>query len=414
MEISSEILESLVMDNKDVIEVLKQENVTQEDIIFESKETGEDSEETEIEEIIEIIEEVEEEGDEASIDDNILDKDKLADVQDAETGEKTERNDRATSKIIKLYSFEEENSTLTSQFEKPIKNENSTQKVTKKQIINYDVDEDWQDEEVERVDELDNSELADNRTSSPRTQADKKQNNQTVLLSSNRLDLKIHMDGKVEGTGTSIEDGESTQEIVKNEENNLLYTVLGTKKQDLGAKQPQEKLDDQFVRMERLEENTIPVEGTIYYEGDNMETLYVAQAIDDNEQYQYDNTTIEQDEGQVSWETTNQEANQNQEEDNSQDQIFLHEDEDGQLYFKDASGTLQPVYLTEDGNYAIAENSDDNKESQSKSLQNSSTVEEDSFILPDMDLKSASSKQVPLLTVNNVRSYSQNPKFIKI
>ncbi|KAL0120722.1 hypothetical protein PUN28_008413 [Cardiocondyla obscurior] len=401
MEISSEILESLVMDNKDVIEVLKQENVTQEDIIFESKETGEDSEETEIEEIIEIIEEVEEEGDEASIDDNILDKDKLADVQDAETGEKTERNDRATSKIIKLYSFEEENSTLTSQFEKPIKNENSTQKVTKKQIINYDVDEDWQDEEVERVDELDNSELADNRTSSPRTQADKKQNNQTVLLSSNRLDLKIHMDGKVEGTGTSIEDGESTQEIVKNEENNLLYTVLGTKKQDLGAKQPQEKLDDQFVRMERLEENTIPVEGTIYYEGDNMETLYVAQAIDDNEQYQYDNTTIEQDEGQVSWETTNQEANQNQEEDNSQDQIFLHEDEDGQLYFKDASGTLQPVYLTEDGNYAIAENSDDNKESQSKSLQNSSTVEEDSFILPDMDLKSASSKQTTSSTVSS-------------
>lgn len=79
-----------------------------------------------------------------------------------------------------------------------------------------------------------------------------------------------------------------------------------------------------------------------------------------------------------------------------QDQIFLHEDEDGQLYFKDASGTLQPVYLTEDGNYAIAESNDDNanKESQSKSHQNSSTIEEESLILPDIDSKSASNKQV--------------------
>lgn len=68
--------------------------------------------------------------------------------------------------------------------------------------------------------------------------------------------------------------------------------------------------------MERLDENTIPVEGTIYYEGDNMETLYVAQAIDDNEQYQYDNATIEQDE-QI-WEASNNETNQNQEEDNTQ------------------------------------------------------------------------------------------------
>lgn len=77
-----------------------------------------------------------------------------------------------------------------------------------------------------------------------------------------------------------------------------------------------------------------------------------------------------------------------------QDQIFLHEDEDGQLYFKDASGTLQPVYLTEDGNYAIAESSDDNKESQSKSHQSSSTIEEESSILSDMDSKAAFNKQV--------------------
>lgn len=68
--------------------------------------------------------------------------------------------------------------------------------------------------------------------------------------------------------------------------------------------------------MERLDENTIPVEGTIYYEGDNMETLYVAQAVDDNEQYQYDNATMEQDEQM--WEGSNNESSQNQEEDNTQ------------------------------------------------------------------------------------------------
>lgn len=68
--------------------------------------------------------------------------------------------------------------------------------------------------------------------------------------------------------------------------------------------------------MERLDENTIPVEGTIYYEGDNMDMLYVAQAIDGNEQYQYDNATVEQEEPM--WETVNDDTNQNQEEDSSQ------------------------------------------------------------------------------------------------
>lgn len=411
MELSSEILETLVMNNKDVMEVLKDQNITEENIIFESEVTEDSEEAEEIEEIIEIIEEVEEEGDETPLDDNASDKDKPADAKGTETVERTKKNDKATSKNIELYSFEEENSMFTSQLEKePAKNvKSSTQKTSKKQVINYDVDEDWQDEELERVDAMDNnSELTDNRANSLRTQADKKHvNNQTVLIQSNKLDLKTHGDStgradKSRMDGNKVnnieDDNESTQEIVKNTENNLLYTVLGTKKQDSSAKQQQqEKLNDQYVKMERLEANTIPVEGTIYYEGDNMETLYVAQAIDDNEQYQYDNATMEQDE-QMSWEVTNSETNQNQEEDNSQDQIFLHEDEDGQLYFKDASGTLQPVYLTEDGNYAIAENNDDNtnKELQSKSHQNNSTIEEETFILPDIDsstYKTTSNKQ---------------------
>lgn len=55
------------------------------------------------------------------------------------------------------------------------------------------------------------------------------------------------------------------------------------------------------------------------------------------------------------------------------------------------------MYLTDDGNYAIADSNDDQvtgKESQSKSQQNSKEMDEDdSFILPDLDAKSPS-KQV--------------------
>lgn len=78
-----------------------------------------------------------------------------------------------------------------------------------------------------------------------------------------------------------------------------------------------------------------------------------------------------------------------------QDQIFLHEDEDGQLYFKDDNGALQPVYLTEDGNYAIAE-TDENVNKETRSQQNSN--EEENFILPDVEQKSTSIKQVLFYT----------------
>lgn len=260
MELSSEILESLVIDNKDVMEVLKDENVTEEDIVFESEVSTEDSEEAEIE-IIEIIEEVEEED---KIPPDALNKDKSSEAQDTETVEKTKRNDKVSSKNIELYSFDDENSMFTSQFDKEsTKNvKSNTQKTTKKQVINYDVDEDWQDEELERVDGLDNNtEMMDNHASSLRMQTDKKHvNNQTILLQSNRLDLKIHMDSmgkaiksRVDEIGNKInnseDDSESTQEIVKNTENNLLYTVLGTKKQDSSTKQQQEKLGDHYVKV---------------------------------------------------------------------------------------------------------------------------------------------------------------------
>ncbi|XP_014476236.1 PREDICTED: zinc finger Y-chromosomal protein 1 [Dinoponera quadriceps] len=422
MDIPSEILETLdIVGGKNVMEVLK-DGVSEQDIILESEVT-EDVEETEIEEIIEIIEEIEE-CDEIPADDDVsLSKDKTSSMKKngIVVKEMNEIHKEANDKNTEIYGFDEENSMFISPSvtEEVIKNNSTQNSSNKKQVIKYDVDEDWQDEDLERMEELDNTEIQAQVIS----KSDKKHvNNQSVTMSlqSNRLDIRTHMDSMAKsdklkmdsGIGSNvnnIEDNSSTHEIVKNVENNLLYTVLGTKKQDSSMKQQEKLSDAQYIKMERLDENTIPVEGTIYYEGDNMETLYVAQAVDDNEQYQYDNAAIEQDE-QI-WETSNNESNQNQEEDNSQDQIFLHEDEDGQLYFKDDNGALQPVYLTDDGNYAIAENNDDqvtSKELQSKSEQNNKTIEDDSFILPDLDTKS-SNKQMsntaiaasPLLDIDN-------------
>lgn len=259
MELSSEILETLVMDNKGVMEVLKDGSVAEEDIIFESETIEDAEEEAEIEEIIEIIEEVEE-CDETALDDNASlpedkDREKTVNPKDGGTVERTEKNDQVTKKNVQLYSFDEENSEFTSQTAKKAKNTNSsTQKTINKQVINYDVDEDWQDEELERVDELNNaSELPGNQTDP--LQADKKHVNNQTVSQSNKIDLRIQVDSikrsdksrtdsGIENNINNIEDdNETTHEIVKNVENNLLYTVLGTKKQD-SSKQQQEKLND--------------------------------------------------------------------------------------------------------------------------------------------------------------------------
>lgn len=89
----------------------------------------------------------------------------------------------------------------------------------------------------------------------------------------------------------------------------------------------------------------------------------------------------------------------------------MHEDEDGQLYFKDDSGALQPVYLTEDGHYAIAESSEDheNKETSAKSQQISRQVEEESSPVPENEPKPFhNSKQVflKIFKVNQIYNIS--------
>lgn len=267
MDLSSEILDTLdIVGNKDVLEVLK-DGISEEDIILES-EGIEDNEETEIEEIIEIIEEVEENDEISSSNDDTCsskDKEKIKDETD-EIGinidnEIAERN-------IEVYGFDEENSMFTPQStEETVKNMNdSIQKSSnKKQVINYDVDEDWQDEELERMEELEDTEMQTQAT--PKN--DKHVNNQTALipLQSNRLDLKMHVDsmGRADksrtdgsiGNNVNMEDnGETTHEIVKNVENNLLYTVLGTKKQDSSIKQVDKFIDAHYVKVSIFSKNS--------------------------------------------------------------------------------------------------------------------------------------------------------------
>ncbi|KAK9297696.1 hypothetical protein QLX08_008737 [Tetragonisca angustula] len=392
MELSNEILDTIDVNNdKDVIEVIKHA-ITEENIIVESETT----EDTEIEEIIEIIEEIEEDKEESSQDDVIF----------------TENKNEKVKSEMEVYAFDEDSSVFKTHSGTKYEKKDRYDKSSNKQVIAYDVDEDWHDEDMEEEEEyelrFENCSTSNNSTESLQRQRlpndDKKYvNNQTVSLplQTSRSEPRdsVEFSDKAEKSKLSLEfknnvnsdenvDNNISHEIVKNVENNLLYTVLGTKKQSAVKTFQTDKLSDaHYIKMEQLDENTIPVGGTIYYDADNIETLYVAQTVDDNEQY-YDTAAMENEE-QV-WETTNADTNQNQEKENSQDQIFLHEDEDGQLYFKDETGILQPVYLTEDGHYAIAENSDDyeSRLSQMKYEQNARQVEEESYSVPDNELKS--------------------------
>ncbi|XP_054007342.1 zinc finger protein 652-A-like isoform X1 [Hylaeus anthracinus] len=424
MEQSHEILDTIETNsNKSVIELLKKA-ISQENIIVES-ETTEDSETTEIEEIIEIIEEVEEESEESLEADDPLKG--ISDKDDERSTERLQNDLYDRSSEMELYGLEENNSVVKPHSENENERRYRSHMSSGKQVITYDVDEDWQDEDMDEEEKSEqDSDTMDHCIEYLRGQRtqhrDRKSiNNQTIIfpLQTNRSesrdnvelpdrteksrlgqDLKNNVNND-ENVDTSI-----SHEIVKNVENNLLYTVLGTKKQNTVKTLQVDKLSDaHFIKMEQLDENTIPIEGTIYYEGDNIEALYVAQSVDDNERYPYNPVPMEQDEQAP--ETVHSDANQNPEKENSQDQIFLHEDEEGQLYFKDDTGTLQPVYLTEDGHYAIAENGVDpiSRESQAKSQQNARQIKEESYVLPDIDPKfPPSNTQNSAVSANDLES----------
>lgn len=268
MDISSEILETLdIMGNKSVIEVLK-DDVAEQDIIVESEAT-EDMEE--IEEIIEIIEEIVEDDENSSDKEISLSRNKdkiLSSTEKNEVVVRDKTNNETTGKKIEVFGFDEENSMFTSlsRKEETTKRTSNTQKSnSKKQVINYDVDEDWQDEELDRIEELDNTERSVTEVQSQSISKNNKKavNNQSVSMSlqSNRLDMRNHMDsmtrsdksrmdsGSIGSNVHNVEDNSDNHEIVKNMENNLLYTVLGTKKQDSSTKQQEKFNDSQYIKV---------------------------------------------------------------------------------------------------------------------------------------------------------------------
>ncbi|XP_076295923.1 uncharacterized protein LOC143216596 isoform X2 [Lasioglossum baleicum] len=419
MEMSHEILDTVETGNdKNMMEVLTHA-ILEENMEVESEAT-EDPAEVEIQEIIEIIEEVEEE--ESSQDGSFVEETKINDEDSEKCIEKLLNDQYDRTSEMKVYAFEESDSVEKMDNIQETVREEQSQKNNNKQVITYDVDEDWQDEDMEEEEEYEQnsdamshcSELlqeqrilngekksVNNQTISFPLQTSRSESRDSIESIDRTEKSKLAQDYKNNVNNEENVDNSVSHEIIKNVENNLLYTVLGTKKQNsVKTLHPDKLPDTHFIKMEQLDENTIPVEGTIYYEGDNIETLYVAQAVDENEQYVYDTVPVEQDE-QV-WEPANMDTtDQPQEKDDSQEQIFLHEDEDGQLYFKDDAGVLQPVYLTEDGHYAIAENNDDheNKETQAKSEENARQLEEEeSYSIPDAEIKSHSNKQSSVLS----------------
>lgn len=66
------------------------------------------------------------------------------------------------------------------------------------------------------------------------------------------------------------------------------------------------------------------------------------------------------------------------------------------MYFKDDTGTLQPVYLTEDGNYAIASTGNEEPEVQEpqQEAMEEDKQDEDTNYIPQMDYSRQIEKKV--------------------
>ncbi|XP_015597519.1 hypermethylated in cancer 2 protein isoform X2 [Cephus cinctus] len=393
-------MEVEVIEVKDLGEILNQAEEGEE-IIFESEAT-EDGVDEEVEEIVEIIEEIEEVEED-------VDEEEQHDLENSNGTTNKSAGNSTTEMHTKVQSEESGHYRRVyssgKEFAKKSTQkhlDNGTSKV-KKQHVTYDVDEDWEDEDADESEsrqhnnEMSQIQLKNNKKTYniSKKSVNMLNSENTGTSSAEEVILKANKSGVLLEYDHSINDAaneeNSGHEIVKNTENNLVYTVLGSKK-SVGSSKGQEEKNSgaRFLKVDQIEDNAIPVEGTIYYEGEEMQTLYVAHSVNDNEQYQYEGVVMEQE----GWETASQEEGsqqqQQQEEENSQDQIFLHEDEDGQLYFKDDTGTLQPVYLTADGNYAIAEASSDDQdsqESQSHQTQNSRSSDDGNCTAGDMEYR---------------------------
>ncbi|XP_008551241.1 zinc finger and BTB domain-containing protein 17 isoform X1 [Microplitis demolitor] len=315
-------------------------NVMEEEIIYASVE-GEDTEaaeEVQGDEIVEIIEEIEVvEGEEEE------ESPKAVSVTESINDESSQSQDKVEQITDKRSSDDDHQNNYT------------------RQVVNYDADEDWTLEESDPLELKSNNSIQSSKTKS-------KSESKTITVNGNKVATKKADDVYRNAKSCNSEYGESMNirsdddnhhEIV---ENDLVYTVLGEKKSSDSSKRQE---DPRYIKMERLDENIPEEEGAIYYEDSEMGTLYVTSAVNDGEQYQYEEQALEQEdqeqvEQQEQWDESNEMMIEEQgPEESHQDQIYLHEDEDGQLYFKDENGVMQPVYLTEDGNYAIADTSED-------------------------------------------------------
>lgn len=279
MELLHEILDTIDIDNdNDAMEVLKQA-VKEENVVLQSEATEENME-TEIEEIIEIIEEIEEDKEEPMQTDVIMINNENTDVQDDEnTDIQDDENDKSIEILsneefnkdseIKVYAFDENSSGFKTNSEKEKEKKDQSYKNNKKQVITYDVDEDWQDEDMEDEGEFEqSSDILNHCTESVLRQKgeDKKCTNNQVIsfpLQINRTKSndnigsmakpeksKSNQDYKCNVNNVENVDNNASHEIVKNVENNLLYTVLGTKKHSSVKALQTDKLSDaQYIKV---------------------------------------------------------------------------------------------------------------------------------------------------------------------
>ncbi|XP_046489958.1 uncharacterized protein [Neodiprion pinetum] len=464
-------VKTIEADSNDLMEILKQA-ASGDEIIFEANIAGDgDGEEAEeVEEIVEIIEEIEEVEETEEIEqpvgteeneDNEIDEHMDLTMPDAEANDQRQNEDEEIENSAKSSSknYATTDTGLTQmraeyvkkQLKKHFKNEGDKDK--SKQLVNYDIDEDWEDEDLDqeqqsKVESSQSQIRSLNNTSHNQTEREDRhptQNGRKHLSTPNHDSPsqpgKSRVHGKIqqqesntdENTNEYWDDEEhdsivgyeddqsgsqneentdSQHEIVKNAENNLVYTVLGSKKQNNSTKQTQDGrlISSRFVKIEQHEET--PTEGTIYYENEDMETLYVEQSGGDHDNYQYNNI-IEGDEEMTRDSNREDEETDNQE---PQEQIFLHEDEDGQLYFKDENGKLQPVYLTPDGNYAIAENSSDDQDSRDldQQVSNPRQPEGGAVLIPGVDYAPSTTTKTAVVPASTIQEIDNEDNTVTI
>ncbi|XP_058804818.1 zinc finger protein 135-like isoform X2 [Phymastichus coffea] len=359
-----------------VTEILEQADEGQE-IILEPEGQYEEDEEGEVEEIVEIIEEIEEVEDE--IEEEVHEAEQVEHVVVEEAVHAEEREQVSTNHLVN----HGDDISYISQKQQP-----TPSSETNNIQICYDASADWEDEEPNNAVEPSTSDGQYNTYITYNNGV----NDEGNPGSEERNQINYEDCVPKE---TSVEDENSQHEIIQNEENNLIYTVLGTKKPRVN----QENAQVEFVEVQRFAEENLPEDGTIYYAVNEGDGTYVQAVTEDGQQYHYANEeSMEQDNQE--WEVSNQntleeqQQQQQEEQQGEQEQIFLHEDEDGQLYFKNDQGQLQPVYLTPDGNYAIAENSSDEQDSQEATSQvQEEHMESDNYVLPDLDTKPYSPKK---------------------